>query len=399
MRILIINSFFAPLTTGSAHFSFDMAREYRKQGHEVVVVTSRPRGSLEFELIDGISIHRFATMWIKPGKLSFNYSLPFVTRIANVRRLSAIFKEFSPEVVHQNGQFFDLTILSSIIARRRSTPRVLTIHTPLTHTNFLFKIIISLTDRVFLAPLTRLGKVRCFAVDKFTMDLSNRRYYPRKRRVSFIPASLNPDQFAGGNGEKVRDRLNLSDKKIILSFGHVIPIRNRVTLVSALPRVLAELPSTHLVIVGQVFDDSFLKVAEGLGLTKQITVVGKIPHSDVPDYLAAADVECHDINGHGLGITTFEVMAAGVPVIASVEQDVFPDIELNKWPQMRIHNHLTSEQLAKELIDLMQMNDDSREELIRSQRDFVVYNFSATLIAQKYIQEFNHLIAETQDDI
>ena len=35
MRILVVNSFFPPRTTGSAHFSLDVAREYVKQGHEI----------------------------------------------------------------------------------------------------------------------------------------------------------------------------------------------------------------------------------------------------------------------------------------------------------------------------------------------------------------------------
>jgi len=391
MRILVVNSFFPPMTTGSAHFSYDMAQEYVKQGHEVLVVTARPHGCSEFDVIDGVSVHRLSTIWLKPGRLSFNYSLPFVARIRNVRQLHKIYKNFDPDVVHQNGQFFDLTIISSIIAKLRSKPRVLTIHTPLTHTNYLFKVAISMIDRLFLAPFVRLGSVRCFAVDKFTMNLSNRRYFPKTKAVGFIPASLNPNQFVGGDGEKIRNRLNLQNKKVILSFGHVIPIRNRVTLVSALPKILRQIPSAQLVVVGQVYDTEFLTTAERLGIASNITVVGRVPHSDVPDYLAASDVECHDVNSHGLGITTFEVMAAGIPVVASVEEDVFPDVRLSDWPEMRIRSHLSTDQLAKELIDLLQVDHNTRNRVIAQQRDFVLQNFSSDIISKKYLNVFQCL--------
>ena len=40
MRILVVNSFFPPRTTGSAHFSLDVAREYVRNGHEVLVLTT-----------------------------------------------------------------------------------------------------------------------------------------------------------------------------------------------------------------------------------------------------------------------------------------------------------------------------------------------------------------------
>jgi glycosyltransferase involved in cell wall biosynthesis len=368
-----------------------MAREYSRMGHEVVVVTAKPHGTPEYESVSDIPVHRLTTTWLKLGRLSFNYSLPFVTRIQNIKRLRAIFDSFDPDVVHQNGQFFDLTIISSILAKRRAKPRVLTIHTPLTHTGFLPKIFIAFVDRLFLAPLVRMGQVSCFAVDKFTMDLSNRRYFPRSSQVGFLPASLNPDQFVDGDGRKIRSRLNLDSKKVILSFGHVIPIRNRVALVAALPEILVRIPNAHVVVVGQVYDNEFLELADQLNVTQHITVVGKVPHSDVPDYIAAADIECHDVNGHGLGITTFEVMAAGVPIVASVEEDVFPNIDLKNWPAINIHPHLTPSELANEIARTLSLSDQESKVMINQQRDFVVSQFSSHKVAEKYIEVFAQL--------
>lgn len=392
MRILLVNAFFSPLTTGSSHFSLDMAREYSRLGHQVTVLTAQPHGTLDFEIIDDIPVHRIPTFWIKPGNLSFNYSLPFVTRPRNIRKIREIFKEFNPDVIHQNGQFFDLTILTTVFAFIRKKHRVLTIHTPLIHTNSIFRAIISIVDRLFLAPLVKLGRVRSFAVDKFTMDLCNRRYGQNKANVSFIPASLNPNEFIGGDRQKTRHKLGLDDKKIILSFGHVIPIRNRITLVNALPEILRQVPNAHLVIVGEVYDSTFLDLASKLNVTENITVVGRVPHGDVPDYLAAADIECHDVNSHGLGITTFEVMAAGVPIVASVEEDAFPDINLKNWPAINIHSHLTASELAKEIVRSLSLDSSTYRETLNQQREFVVSNFGSEIVAKKYLDVFVDLV-------
>ena len=56
--------------------------------------------------------------------------------------------------------------------------------------------------------------------------------------------------------------------------------------------------------------------------------VGAVARADVPDYLAAADVEAHDLQGYGLGTASLESMAAGVPVVAAVRPDNFPGVRL-----------------------------------------------------------------------
>ena len=122
MRILVVNSFFPPRTTGSAHFSFDVAREYVRQGHDVWAVTTSMPGAPEREVLDGVNVVRLRARSVTPGNLAFNYALPFVVRPGVIRRLKQLFDEVRPEVVHQNGQFFDLTFFTTWVAWRRKVP-------------------------------------------------------------------------------------------------------------------------------------------------------------------------------------------------------------------------------------------------------------------------------------
>ncbi len=153
MRILVVNSFFPPRTTGSAHFSLDVAREYVRQGHEVWVATTSVPGAPEREELDGIHVVRLPAWSVTPGSLAFNYALPFVTRPGVIGRINRLFDEARPDVVHQNGQFFDLTFATTLVAWRRRVPRVLTVHTPLMHTNPVLRAFISMVDRTVLRLL------------------------------------------------------------------------------------------------------------------------------------------------------------------------------------------------------------------------------------------------------
>ena len=362
MKILVVNAFFPPMTTGSSHFSFDMAREYVRQGHQVMGVTTQPENTSTSDNIDGIHVVRVPAKWVAPGKVSFNYRLPFCFRPSIFGRLNKIFKAFQPDVIHQNGQFFDLTLATTVVARRRKIPRVLTVHTPLTHTNTFARMLISTIDRLVLRPFANTGKSRIFGVDRFTMDMVQRRYKP-KTPVGFIPATLDVRAFGAGDPTRIIDHYDLANKKVILSFGHVIPIRSRIPLIRALPEILSKVPNAQVVVVGEVYDTTFLKIAEELGVASHITVVGRVPHIDVPDYLAAAHIETHDLDIHGIGITTFEVMAAGVPIIASVDSDVFPGIDLGQWPKVRILSDLSTSQLSHEIVDLLNADSAQLDEM------------------------------------
>ena len=393
MKILVVNAFFPPMTTGSAHFSFDMAQEYARQGHHVMVVTTRPDGTVEHEVLNGLQIVRVPARWVSPGKVSFNYRLPFCFRPSIFRRLGRIFDAFEPDVVHQNGQFFDLTLTTSIVARRKGVPRVLTVHTPLTHTNRWARILISSIDRIILRPFANTGRNRIFGVDRFTMDMVQRRYKPRVP-VGFIPATLDIHAFGSGEPSRVIEHFGLADKKVILSFGHVIPIRSRIPLIRALPEILREVPNAQVVVVGEVYDDTFEKIATQLGVSEHVTIVGRVPHVDVPDYLAAADIETHDLDGHGIGITTFEVMAAGVPIIASVDNDVFPGVDLDAWPNVHIRGMLTTSQLAREIIDLLKADESQVRKTQEDQMDFIAKNFSVDVVANQYLAVFDELTSQ-----
>jgi 1,2-diacylglycerol 3-alpha-glucosyltransferase len=390
VRILVVNSFFPPRTTGSAHFAFDVAREYVRQGHDVWVLTTSAPGAPEHEIVDGIRVVRLRARSVRPGNLAFNYALPFAVRPGVLRRLQRLFGEVRPDVVHQNGQFFDLTFLTTWIAWRRKVPRVLTVHTPLMHTNRVLTSVIAGIDRTMLRALNAVGRPVVVGVDRFVCEMAQRRYRPRRGPVRFIPATLRVDDFATGAGRVVRDRFGLADAPVILSLGHVIPIRSRVPLIRALPYIAAEFPDVKVLIVGEVYDDEFRRAAAELGVLEHVVEAGPVAHADVPDYFAAATVASQDLDGHMLGISTLEAMAAGVPVFARVRRDVFPGVDLDEWPALQIVEHAEPESIAESICDLLR-ETNLRTRVIAQQLAFVNRYFRAESIAAQYLSIFDSL--------
>ncbi len=387
MRILVVNNFFWPRTTGSAHFSEDVAARYVDAGHEVTVLTTAFEGAPTTEIHRGYRIVRVPCLNIKPGAIAFNYTLPFALRPKTIKRVRALFDEFQPDIVHQNGQFFDLTFLTTWIASRRNVPRVVTVHTVLTHDKPLARRFIEAVDRTLIRWLNRPGRPTWITIDKRVDDAVRRQYRPSPDRIVFIPVGLEPAEFVDGDGGTVRDRFQLGSAPVILSFGHVIPLRDRVPLMRALPRILEQVPDAKVLVVGQVYIETFLAVARELGVEDAVVVAGRVDHHQVADFLAAADVEGHDHTHWGLGITSLEVMAAGVPVFAVLRPDNYPGVDLERWPALELLPDGNPETLSASVVRLLR-DPAHREACIADQHRFVEDLFTMQHIAGKYLELF-----------
>jgi glycosyltransferase involved in cell wall biosynthesis len=139
---------------------------------------------------------------------------------------------------------------------------------------------------------------------------------------------VDPAWVRAGSAERGRELVGVAEgTPVIASIGHVIPVRDRVMLVEALPAVLERHPDAVVAVAGRVYYDLFLQRAEELGVAHAVRCLGPVPKADIPHLLAAATVECHE-QGLGLGTATLESMAAGTPVVAWGRIDNFPGIPL-----------------------------------------------------------------------
>ena len=391
MRIAVVNSFFPPRVGGSAHLSEVLALEYARAGHEVLVITTRYRDAPAEERYDGIRVVRLPSWKLPRMRLSIDFDIAFASRPGNVRRIRRLLDEFRPDVLHQHGQFFDLTWMTGLYGHRRKIPTLLSVHTRLENPkpgyNALFAFLDTTLVRFFL------GRYRPdFVVMDRLMDRYIRnRYRADEGRLVAIPVGVEPSRFVGTTGTDVRAAFELGKGPIILSLGHVIPVRDRVDLVKALPLVRKTHPDVRVVVVGEVHYPKFLELAAELGVDDLIKCVGPQPKPAIPDFMAAADVEVHDLQGYGLGTASLEAMAAGLPVVAAVRSDNFPGLQLRDGEVCLLVPLHDDEALAGAL-DRLLSDAELRARIGAASRSFVLAHFTVEQVANAHL---DHLAAMT----
>jgi glycosyltransferase involved in cell wall biosynthesis len=323
MRIAVVNAFFPPRAGGSAHLSESIARHCARLGHEVLIITSSFETAPNDEDVGGCRVVRFPS-FAPSMRAAFNYEIPFMSSPRNWRRLEQVLDEFAPQVIHQHGQFFDLTWMSTAWARRRRVPVVLSVHTRLVSPARLHATVMAVGDRLVVRPFVRASRPWVVAVDGPVHDYVARRYGIAEDHIVDIPVGIELERFRVGDGASLRSRLGLGDRPILLSLGHVIPLRDRLALVECLPHLLSEYPDLAVVVVGEVYDDRFLHRARELHVDGALIVTGAVSREEVTDFAAAADVESHDLQGLGFGTASLEMLAAGVPVVTDARPDNYP---------------------------------------------------------------------------
>jgi 1,2-diacylglycerol 3-alpha-glucosyltransferase len=325
--------------------------------------------------------------------LSIDFDMSFASlRPGNWRRLWKLLDEFKPDAIHLHGQFFDLSWLAGIYARRRHIPVLLTIHTLLISDNKLYGGVFRMLDAVLVKPILRYIRPRYVILDKLGVDYCVERYGTSDANSEYFPIAVDTGHFAKPVTKDVRAEHEIGDAPLIVSLGHVIPLRNRLPLIEALPSILDKHPGTRVVVVGRVYHDAFLKRAAELGVSDALVVTGAVPKADVPAYFAAADIVTHDLNG-GCGTASLEAMLSGTATIASVTEDNYPGIELRNGENVLLVRPDDAEAVASTVIGLL---DDPEKRALIAQREseLVRSNFGLDVVAEEHLRTFEKLVSE-----
>jgi glycosyltransferase involved in cell wall biosynthesis len=401
MRIAVVNNFYPPRPGGSAHLSQHLAHRYVEAGHEVLVVTATYGDAPIEEETDGVRIVRIPAWTLPKTRFAANFDIGFTTSPSAKRRVFRILDDFAPDVIHQHGQFFDLTWLSGWWARRRRVPTLLSIHTrletPLSRFN---DFVYATADRLLVVPLMRLHRPKLVVMDILMDRYIDKRYrHATSGRVA-IPVGIDPGAMRGGDGSKVIEELELKGRRIIVSVGHVIPQRSRIALVKALPLVLEKFPDLAVVVVGGVYHDEFLHIAKELGVDHAIITTGAVAASRIPDFLAAAHAEVHELEGLGFGTASLEALAVGTPVIAAIEPDNFLDIVVEDGRELYIAPPVSSTDpradpsaLAGVLMRVLEDPASARAEVSANAQRLIEQHFTIDRVAARHLEVIAEMVA------
>ncbi|GGL85390.1 glycosyl transferase family 1 [Streptomyces fumigatiscleroticus] len=144
-------------------------------------------------------------------------------------------------------------------------------------------------------------------------------------RMVQLPPGVDEKTFhPGSGGDGVRARLGLTDRPVVVCVSRLVPRKGQDTLIHAMPRILAQVPGTVLLIVGGgPYELDLRRLARATGVAGSVRFTGSVPWSELPAHYGAGDVfamPCRTrrsgLDVEGLGIVYLEASATGLPVVA-----------------------------------------------------------------------------------
>ncbi|MDO8412666.1 MAG: glycosyltransferase family 4 protein [Gallionellaceae bacterium] len=319
-RILMVAACPFPANHGSAASIREMSEALVRLGHEVHVLTYPIKEDIP---VMGVHIHRVHVPFMKPGKVKVGpgYEKFLYDPLMLIKSLHLI-RKYNIDVIHAHNYEGALIGWFGKFLMRRP---------------MLYNAVNSMADEL---PTYNFIKPRKLAVwlgrflDSFVPHLGT--YVTvvsdalkdfllaqgvSQQRMRVVPAGVNLDMFARGNGAKVRLQHGLGSAPLVLYTGALDDFQRIDYLLKAMQRTLQLKPDAHLLIAGSVKNadaqQRYQAMAQALGITAHVTFVEVVPLTELADYLAAGDVtvvprpECP---GHPVKLLNY--MAAGKATVS-----------------------------------------------------------------------------------
>ncbi|MFT3916816.1 MAG: glycosyltransferase family 4 protein [Anaeromyxobacteraceae bacterium] len=131
--------------------------------------------------------------------------------------------------------------------------------------------------------------------------------------VKIVPGGVDADRFARGRRQRV-----FADGRInLLWVGTVQPKNGLAVLLAAYQRAARQVEGLRLLVVGDGPWLARARAAVAPGDPGEVVFAGRVPDDALPDWYASADVFCAPSQAPSTGVTLLEAMAAGRPLLAS----------------------------------------------------------------------------------
>jgi glycosyltransferase involved in cell wall biosynthesis len=174
--------------------------------------------------------------------------------------------------------------------------------------------------------------------------------------------------------QECRRKLHIAaSHPLLLTVSRLVDLKRVDRAITALPNVLQGHPDCDLVIVGEGPERGRLEqLAASLEVQAHVSFAGSVPHSNVPEYLAAADVFLSFYDWSNVGNPLLEAMMAGKCIVTLDNGDTRKFVQDGINGVLLPCNDLSGlPQLVKELL----ADHERRERLGANARRFAEENF------------------------
>lgn len=320
LKIAMVAACPFPANHGSPASIREMSEALVKLGHEVHIVTYPVSEQIP---VHGVTVHRVSLPIVKPGGVRIGPSaIKLVYDFLLIFKLISVMRRHGIDVIHaHNYEAAMVGWIAKVFARRPMIYNaVTTMKDELPTYDFIRpRMAAVLLGRVLDYVVPRGADIVTVVSDELA-DYQVRQGIP-PGRVRVVPAGVNVEMFAHADGAKIRDRHGLVGVPLVMYTGAFEEFQRIDCLLQAMQWVVRCNPRAHLMLVGNVKHAANLRkysdMALGLGIGGHVTFLETVPLSELPDYLAAADIAVvprSDCPGHPVKLLNY--MAAAKPIVS-----------------------------------------------------------------------------------
>ncbi len=196
------------------------------------------------------------------------------------------------------------------------------------------------------------------------------RYYDASAgKIGVVPCGVNMELFKPVDKAEARQKLGLTDEKILLFVGRIDPLKGIDNLIKTLPLLKNE-GKFKLVVVGGDENsreelEGLKKLAADVDVMNSVDFRGLVKQEQLPYFYSAADVCVVPSYYESFGLVPLESLACGTPVVATDVGDLKHIIKSGETGCIVSDN--SPEKLAEAVTSVMQFSPDIESRLaIRS---------------------------------
>ncbi len=295
MKVAILIQLFPPKWLGGTEIAtYNIARELAKKGHEIHIITMTDGRLSRESKGKGFYVHRLAWQKIK-----------FLGIISLWLKIVLLLKKINPEIIQVQG--LGIALPAFLAKKFFRKPYIIycrgsDVYLPWKFKKTISKMILKNADLVI----------------SLTNDMAKETKKIYNREIKVIPNGINLERFENLSRDKIRQKLEIKDEKIILFVGGLKPVKGLQYLIEAMDIIKKKEPEAKLILIGEGEERKNLeKLVKKLNLKNNVIFVGKVPNEKVPEYLVAADIFVLSSISEGFPNTILEAMASGLSIVAT----------------------------------------------------------------------------------
>ena len=376
MKILQVSSLFPPHVGGIEHHVEILSNKLVEAGHEVTVFTSNIPQSKKHEVINGVEIYRFQSLF-SPLNNQFIPGLFF--KLISKNRF---------EIIHVHSHLHissNIAVFSKIFIKR---PIVLTSHGTVNYEGWknLINVLYNKTMAKWMLKsidrIIALSSKQADILENLGADSSN---------ITIIPHGIDLSQInLTGDTEKFKNLYRLNDKNIILFVGGLIPRKGINYLIEAMKYV--KFDSVLLIVGGELQGHPGVKKGleqqvKKLGL-KNVLFLGRVSEEDLRCAYVIADVFVLPSISEGLPLTLLEAMAYKKCVIAT---NIAGNSDVIQNGKNGILVEPENSQELAEKIDYLLTNEGLRRKIGATARKEIEKNYNWDVAFNKILEVYKEV--------